>query len=1451
MNFNEIVSCGELIYAPCAQADGVSTWSREDGRLRKWPVKMTAYDVRYYRTYAMEPHDNVVCGLLENHGPLKARDLACILGFDVCETEIGGGKRYRDPAEIGLFNEILKSVVRWGLIRCSKENDLIDNDFIEKDADVAITDLGVKARERNNKYKFFSGRKRLIEHFGLSSADRQLTEMFPFYKALGASTPIDDEQQIDYKQISIGEVLAVPKTDLIVRHELQSAEDHHIYYAEETRYFDLASLDVDIRVFRFKGAYFPIAFYEGQICGPATEILNDPQNCTTKENKVEWGLYLQLLNDTGIILDYSKVGPFVDIIDIDRLIGDIRLDWSDHKIFDLISSSASANQWVDISARCTVEVVLANIDRFAEKWDWTVLTKRLPKAYILETAELYPWAFGIFAQEQTLDVDLLKQLLPRPSLRSFDWDWDSIMPLLDLPYIGEHLSEVDFPLYAVTKNDPSWAQKYILRYPEARWDWEVITGEFDLKFLLANIEKLNYEQNDEAQGRCVCKNHLMLTLLIDRAFTDSVVINDYCESPGFRSVVANNLESLRSFNVNAKEYLWNDSAVSFFEEMGLLTWESTKNTFGFECNPALKWTAELFAKYGARVTTQKGCACLSRRISDCSIVVDNPGFNWDWPSLLDNADVVDGLFATSTCRQYLNAHAECWSAVTKHLSLDLIRKNLDLDWDWKVLTDRVSGSIKPAALGAPGWIDKWDWECLTDKYDKAFILENLYAFRTRWNWPALVERLTLEELQAHLDDVALSVVDLEPALLDDIWKGITRRFSYLQLDDYIRRQNGKDYKWDYCYFYSLPEFDAVSYLRDHEDCINWSALSMCGSLRKLLQKDENLAYKTWLKKIEKLLAGHPWDFGALSRQSEINGCPEVLKAHSEAWDWAYLSRYSTCFSRDEKNIDEFSDRVVFGQLSLRNDCKLTPGMIFKYGNKDWDWEALSANASVTLSVELVEKLSDKPWDWRALSARKDIKVSNKVLLSLLDKDWDWKQLSRCDSIVYNFDLIRVLVDRKVDLDWTAISSRRNFDASDKCLSCVSDKKLDWHAVSANPTLDVRDYSILEKYADRLDWQVVSAREDFVITNSALERFAAHIDWRQASASQDVDFTDSVIEKYSDKWDWSVLQGNPRVQISANKYAAQFSCISFLGRFNRPPRIYHFTHLYNAVEIIKNRKILSRNKATGGFTSSAGGVVARRHTAHQFARFYFRPQTPTQFYNECLGKDRRDKYYASAYQMGLPKCPYPVFFEFDLAEVIRHMPQKCYYSTGNMQTDRARCVKVTDCPDALNTTFLYSTVSDGVSVYKEYSQQEFLVLDEFDFSELKSFKIICYSEQQAQLLKEQLGDDPISERITTVASGVFHRGNSQLDIQETVGGFKITANYFSYGHDAYFSIRGECESFDIVNPECVIKETPNEIIAYPAIEVCNIPRGGHLEVYFVDNAAATKEWLVYRSQKGAC
>ena len=88
---------------------------------------------------------------------------------------------------------------------------------------------------------------------------------------------------------------------------------------------------------------------------------------------------------------------------------------------------------------------------------------------------------------------------------------------------------------------------------------------------------------------------------------------------------------------------------------------------------------------------------------------------------------------------------------------------------------------------------------------------------------------------------------------------------------------------------------------------------------------------------------------------------------------------------------------------------------------------------------------------------------------------------------------------------------------------------------------------------------------------------------------------------------------------------------------------------NAVKIIKSHTLQSRNKAEGVFENSAGTNVSI-NAGPAAARFYFTSKSPTQFYNECLGKDHTMVTIIVALNLGLPKCPMPVFF-IDVEELL--------------------------------------------------------------------------------------------------------------------------------------------------------------------------------------------------------
>ena len=145
----------------------------------------------------------------------------------------------------------------------------------------------------------------------------------------------------------------------------------------------------------------------------------------------------------------------------------------------------------------------------------------------------------------------------------------------------------------------------------------------------------------------------------------------------------------------------------------------------------------------------------------------------------------------------------------------------------------------------------------------------------------------------------------------------------------------------------------------------------------------------------------------------------------------------------------------------------------------------------------------------------------------------------------------------------------------------------------------------------------------------------------------------------------------------------------------------------------------------------------------------------------------------------------------------------------------------------------------LSSIREQSQQEFLVEEEFDFSEIKSLRIHCYDEESASLLRMYLGDDPIADHI--VVGGCFSYDNRCLSFNLDEEKISISSNYNGQG-DAYFLVKGQA---DIINNDAVKKQTAEGVVVYPHV-VLKKESNKDYEVHFVDLRARTKDWLIYKS-----
>lgn len=1528
MTWQDIINTSELIYISTPEDIGFQTWS----------LKKTNCNVLFYESYPIEIIDRIIIkSIINAGGTITEEKLATSLGFNIVDNFDVTPKRYADGAELDIFRSILKPVIDWGLIVKEKGTNEGANNY-------RLTELGKRSFVLEEKYIFFTGNKILFENLNIKPSDFQTNIHFPFHAALGIFSEITEIEKIEYDKINPVEIFDIEDTDLIQRHILQSNKFYQIYKSQLSKYFTIESCQVNIKLFKQGNDYYPIIFYNDQICIEATELLHLPDNINEKEKKIEWGLYLKLIKDPNAILDYDTIFPFEDLLDLDSLITDSRLFWNDSRLFVYIAEVANANQWHVISNNCPIDILKQYLESYKEKLDWTSLSMRINSDFVEQNAIIFPWNFETISSREDISIEVIKRLLKNKELKDRDWDWERIMQQLDFDFIKTNFRNIDFQLSELTKTNINDVLPLVAQYPDKNWDWTYISTEYNLNFILDNL--LNFSI------------FLDLKKVIYRAFNSTEFTPLFCKSQIFKSLLFDLKETiLRDYSPNREKYIWNSELIDLLEESNYLTWESGSYVIGFECNPHVNWSYDYFQKYNFKIATEKGLTYVSGIVDDVNIVLDFIDFHWDWNAISTNvnlisnkdfvlstagklnlslllikvdSDTISELFDKTDLLKFLSNNPDSWIPVTEKISIEFVRNHLNYDWDWSILTRRFYSSIKVESLGNSKWIDKWDWkyltrnldmsnlfnnldlylnywdwEYLTEKLDKEFLINNLIEYTSFWDWKTIISiRFDKSDLllDSYLTEVATCLTVLEEELRKELWQNITQKFDYSELHNLIMQTHDNPiFCWDFSFFYSLSNFNIRIYLQNFSEFVHWKELSECKKLEETFRFDNNLfSEQVWRKDIIQQLDYFQWDFHSLSKVDSICNDFAILKRYQDEWDWDYLTLNCSYFSglnRDKRKLKAFDQYINYTLLSHRNDAGLTEKIISEYINKQWDWDYLSTNYSIQFSIEFILENEKKQWNWEAISRRNDIKFDNDTFLALVDKNWDWEAISRREDIAFSEEFISKVLFKPVN--WFIASEKNTFVPNAKTLSSLKGHLLNWEAISQNANLAIDilwdykdsfnwehltknkiiDFSNLEtltNYRDYLDWNYISQSERFNISFKNLKKFKRYLnwksinsridlniseelvdsfadvlDWSNVSQSMKMHFTEDLIEKYRSKWDWQLLRKNPqvmeRLDTALKKYKAEFNGVEFLEQFDRTPYIYHFTHLFNAIDIIKERKILSRNKAEGKFTSAAGNLVARRSTAHDYARFYFRPQTPTQFYNECLGWDASlmtnygKSYYTQARNLGLPKCPIPVFFKFDLKEVLMKMADKCFYSTGNMQTNWARVEKVSDNPKDINTNYLYSSVRDYEN-YKQYSQQEFLIESDFDFSELNSFEIICYNEEYASLLKTQLGNDSIRQKINSNDQNVFHRGNRKILVNETDNEITISSEYRD---SAYLSIRGEgLKTIQILNPDSIRKETTIEIIAYPLIKF--IKSEHPIEVHFVDTTVGTRDWLIYKN-----
>ena len=285
-------------------------------------------------------------------------------------------------------------------------------------------------------------------------------------------------------------------------------------------------------------------------------------------------------------------------------------------------------------------------------------------------------------------------------------------------------------------------------------------------------------------------------------------------------------------------------------------------------------------------------------------------------------------------------------------------------------------------------------------------------------------------------------------------------------------------------------------------------------------------------------------------------------------------------------------------------------------------------------------------------------------------------------------------------------------------------------------------------------------------------------------------------------------------------------------------IYHFSHIENAVKILKSMSILPRGKAS--FKDSAGQDLIDRtndYIKRNFARFYFRPLTPTQFHNELLGS--RENIFAI--------CPVPIFFRFKIEDVLKTHGARCAVSNGNLATDWAHYGNSIEFLDYFDFDNIYNDF--GEANYKTASQQEFIVKNGLDFSKGIDFQIICRNTQDRESLINMIGADSEYVSKIVIDNSFYNCVNPFVQVEKTDTVINLSIKqlknkvitgkirlFSSQGYLYLKSISSTTQDFIDINldKKLIVEVKTNIRLEFDQIEP--------FYVYFVEDG---KDWLIYQ------
>lgn len=1458
----------------------------------EWTIKLTSYQIRYRKAFDISEIDEVFCSIINAKGnEIEFQELGKLLGFNL-----------QDLAETDIFNIYLKQLTEYNLITL--------NDKI-----IQLTDFGQEALQSKLKYKYFFATTDLFESQTAlgEKFDFSFGSMFNLENKLYHQGEINKENFDDPKvkqklqfqlfenNIYKGEIIEIYDSEpnfgyktIVLKCET--------YLTDNTFHLSIFKSDVikpDIRLLINlpeneelknelirKGMFYHILAEKNSIS--AEDIADYKELWNWKElaenTKVDWSdqKVFKLFKENGDGSIWNAISENASIESIKSVIEEYAEYWnwiSLTKRFDnnFIKEQIENFNWdfEELSYKETqlVKSLMTIPDLKNRDWDWNYLSKNLPNDFIEFHINEFPWDYYeiTVSKNDVFKNTFIKYRNDLESLISKNWNWKFISEEINLNFLHKNISAFSSKL-----------------------DWHTV-----LKRFFTN-EEIALKCLQDESFKSLLKRHLPDNFIVaHQKYLWSLNLINFFEE--LNLIQWETKSYIQGFDTN-ENVEWNKSIFEKYHnrittEHGFLNISQHISDFSLlESFPDFAWDWQ--------------------GLSQNTLLAENPVFvkkaflggfsftnNLNWNEILRIITNLD--FINHNLEHFLSAtdyesQTEFWKQLTQREEKQFVFEHYTFPWDWSYLTENCETETILGSLDDENLVEKWDWRIATRKLDKETILDYLEDFARFMDWEFLITEIFTIENELSMDKelpriaACLSVVD--GGTRQDIWKGLTAKIPFETLFPIVQATYKIDvFEWDWNFISNHKYFPTdIATLNQFKQQINWTAFSESNTIQQKFSPNSWNSGKEWFDNTDKYLQTFDdnWDWQVLSKNDNINYNRFFLQKYKfENWDWVYLTEFGGFLTKQKRDKNNYLEQVIrkfpkikFEILSRRKDIKIDSDLILSTKDKEWDWQILSENEKAEISYELILELKDKQWNWEALSKRKNLKLTNETLLQLLQKDWDWKYLSENENFEFNAEFIEktkiktwnwkavsrhrtffptveiLTVAKDFDLDWKYLSKHSSLNPTKELLAKY-ENQWHWESITENSQIDFSDINFIERFADKWNWRFICESGNLPINKEILVQFKQHLEWDLISSNTNIHFTKEIIQEFKQFWNWTALRENKRIEELLGNYVAdeisKSANLNFIDKIEQQNSfwkgsIFHFSHIDNAVEIIKNRKIQSRNKARIQ-GDAAGNVVHLRNDAHDYARFYFRPQTPTQFYNEFLGKNTTDGYeshgdwvswYEKARGLGFPKCPIPIFFKFSLQEVLFKNEKKCCVSNGNMQTRSTqfgsidRLINKFGFEDLYYTPEQYATKED-YNRYRNYAQQEFLVKEELSFNDLSDYEIVCPTETDKTLLINLIGQEhkEVFSKIV-VDRAYYNNENPRVRIEQEENELHISTDFKG---DGYFVLNGtnNVSEIEIISGN-VSKIEKDKIIFNSRVSIANLKQ--NIKLNFIDESE--RSWFIY-------